>query len=129
MAPDRPARVESVLQELISDLLVQGRIHDPRVHGRLTVTDVEVSKDLRHAKVFISYLGPPEDEAGVFEALEGAAGYVQSCIGRGIRLRYTPKVRFVADHSIERGVRLVNTINRLTAPAPPRDDGRTPPPA
>ena len=123
MSRDRPRRVESLLRELIAELFLEERIHDPRLTGKLTVTDVEVSKDLRHAKVFVSHLGNPEDEKGVFEALAGASGFVQGCIGRGIRLRYTPQVSFVPDHSIEHGVKLVHTINRLTGGAsrPPEE--------
>ena len=116
MPRDRPRRVESVLREVVAELFLEERIHDPRLSGKLTVTDVEVSRDLRHAKIYVSHLGPPEDEPGVFAALAGACGFVQSCIARSIRLRNTPRVRFIADHSIERGVRLVHTINRLGAP-------------
>lgn len=118
MPRDRPRRVESLLREIISELFMQRRIRDPRLHGMITVTEVEVSKDLRHAKVYVSHLGTPEEEKGVFEALEGASGFVQSCIAREAGLRHTPRVRFVADHSIEHGVRLVNTINRLTSEGP-----------
>jgi len=113
MSHIRPRRVESLIREEIASLFLNGALHDPRLHGRLTVTDVEVSSDLRYAKVFVSHLGKPEDEAGVFEALKGAAGFVQTAIARAIRLRFVPKVSFVADHSIERGVKLVHTIDSL----------------
>lgn len=126
MSRDRPRRVESLLREIISALFVERRIRDPRLHGMLTVTEVEVSKDLRHAKVFISHLGSPEEEPAVFEALDGAGGFVQSVIAREAGLRYTPRVRFVPDHSIEHGVRLVNTINRLTGTPPGGETPATP---
>jgi len=110
----RPRRVESLLREEIASLFTEERIHDPRLHGRITVTDVEVSRDLRHAKVFVSFLGDPAEEREAFQALESATGFVQSHIARSVRLRFVPKVVFVPDHSIERGVKLVQKINSLT---------------
>lgn len=115
MSRDRPRRVESLLRELVSDLFLHERLNDPRLHGRLTVTDVEVSRDLRHAKFYVSHLGSEEQEKEIFQALASATGFVQSCIARGARLRYTPRVSFAPDHSIERGVRLVHKINSLRA--------------
>ena len=113
MSRIRPRRVESLIQEEIGNLFLHERLNDPRLHGRLTVTGVEVSKDLRYAKVFVSHLGKPEDEAGVFEALQGATGFVQNVIAKSIRLRFVPKVSFVPDHSIEHGVELVHKIDSL----------------
>jgi ribosome-binding factor A len=113
MSHIRPKRVESLLREEIAGLIAEGKIHDPRLQGRITVTDVEVSRDLRHAKVFVSHLGDPSQSAGTFAALESAAGYVQSHIARVISLRHVPRVVFVPDDSIARGVDLVQKINKL----------------
>ena len=118
MSQIRPKRVESVLHEEIASIFLQERIRDPRLQkGRITVTEVEVSKDLRHAKVYVSHLGDPAQEGEVFAALAGATGFVQSCIAQAVRLRFVPKVVFVPDHSIERGVNLVHKINTLVGPS------------
>lgn len=109
----RPKRVESLIREEVSSLFANERIHDPRLHGHITVTDVEVSGDLRHAKIFVSYLGEPDQAAATFEALRSATGFVQSCLAKTVSLRFVPKVVFVPDDSIERGVKLVHKINRL----------------
>lgn len=113
MSHIRPKRVESLIREEVSSLFATERIHDPRLHGHVTVTDVEVSGDLRHAKVFVSYLGAADEEAETFEALRSATGFVQSCLAKTLSLRFVPKVVFVPDDSIERGVKLVHKINRL----------------
>jgi ribosome-binding factor A len=113
MSHIRPKRVESLLREEIAGLLAAGRIHDPRLQGRITVTGVEVSKDLRYAKVFVSHLGDPTQSAGAFEALASATGFVQSQVAQVVQLRHAPRIVFVPDDSIEHGVDLVNKINGL----------------
>jgi ribosome-binding factor A len=113
MSHIRPRRVESLIREEVSSLIAGERIHDPRLHGRVTVTEVEVSGDLRHAKIFVSHLGAPEDREAAFKALQSATGFVQSCLAKTIKLRFVPKVVFVPDDSIERGVNLVHMIDGL----------------
>jgi ribosome-binding factor A len=124
MSHIRPKRVESILHEEIASVFLQERIRDPRLQGRITVTEVEVSKDLRHAKVYVSHLGDPAQEGEVFAALAGATGFVQSCIAQAVRLRFVPKVVFIPDHSIERGVNLVHKINTLVKPSAGADSSQ-----
>jgi len=107
-------RAESVLRDEISRLLLRGRLKDPRLQGRLTVADVRLARDMRHATVYISYIGDPQKEAETLEALQGSSGYVQGQIGKHVRLRYVPRITFEIDHSIERGINLVKKIEGLT---------------
>lgn len=96
------------LQELFKEeasAILQRRLRDPRV-GFVSVTDVELSADLRRAKIFVSVLGDEEAKRRTMEGLERAAGFVRSELGRRITLRHTPEILFRLDDSIERGTRI-----------------------
>lgn len=96
------------LQELFKEetsAILQRRLRDPRI-GFVSVTDVELSPDLRHAKIFVSVLGDEEAKRRTMEGLERAAGFVRSELGRRITLRHTPEILFRLDDSIERGTRI-----------------------
>jgi ribosome-binding factor A len=80
----------------------------------VTVTDVYVSGDLQHTKIFVSIYGTDEVKAAAMEGLHSAAGYVRSLLGQRVRLRRTPEVIFVEDRSIERGMRVLSLLNQLS---------------
>ncbi|HHP7243138.1 MAG TPA: 30S ribosome-binding factor RbfA [Elainellaceae cyanobacterium] len=110
----RIARVSELIKREISQLLFSG-IKDDRVGmGMVSVTDVNVSGDLQHAKIFVSIYGSEEAQAQTMEGLKSATGYVRSELGQRIRLRRTPEVVFIQDHGIERGTRVLSLINRLS---------------
>lgn len=92
--------------------MLQREIKDPRI-GFATVTDVEVSSDLRHAKIFVSPLGDEESARQTMEGLESAKGYIRTELGRRVRLRFTPEISFAIDRSIEYGVRLTRLIDEV----------------
>src|SRR5690606_37367017 len=92
------------------------KMKDPRI-GFVSVTDVEMSRDLRHAKIYVSIFGDDEAKAQTLEALHHAQGFVRSELGRRIRLRHTPEISFRLDDSIERGHR-INRLLRELAPEP-----------
>lgn len=103
MNSHRVRRVESLLGEEIGRLIVEREIKDPRVSTLLSVTGVSVSKDLVYARVRVSgYVSRKRLDRGV-KALNGAAGFIQAKLGKKLRFRTTPKLTFVADHSIEEG--------------------------
>ncbi|HKE04119.1 MAG TPA: 30S ribosome-binding factor RbfA [Blastocatellia bacterium] len=109
----RSHRLAEELKNEISAIIAQ-EVKDPRV-GFATVTEVEVSPDLRHARVLVSVLGSPEEKRETFEALAHATGYIRHLVGARVRLRHTPELSFVYDDSIERGdqmMRLFDEINR-----------------
>ena len=104
----RPEKLGDLIQRELSDLL-RRELRDPRV-GMITLTGVDVSPDLSHAKVFFTTLS----EAHVAEAHEGltrAAGFLRSQLARRIKLYTTPELRFVYDESVERGDRLSRLID------------------
>lgn len=115
MSEIRKRRVESLLREEIGLIIQRGRIKDPRLQCLFSVTEVSASKDLKDAKVFISVIpgDDPSERQRVIDALNHAAGYVQSLVGRAVRLRATPRLRFVLDTSIEHGVDLSHRLEEL----------------
>jgi len=104
----RPRRVAEQIQRELAEL-IQLEVKDPRV-GMVTLTDVEVSADYAHAKVYFSLLG---DQARVNEAMKGlnsAAGFLRSQVAHRMKLRVMPMLHFVHDISIEQGARLDKLI-------------------
>lgn len=110
----RVARVAELIKREVSQMLLYG-IKDDRVGaGMVSVTDVDVSGDLQHAKIFVSIYGTDEARAETMAGLRSATGYVRSELGQRIRLRRTPEVVFQEDRSIERGTRVLSLINQLS---------------
>jgi len=120
MATDRRvSRVAELIKREVSQLLISG-IKDDRVGvGMVSITEVDVSGDLQHAKIFVSIYGSDEARAETMAGLKSATGYVRSTLGQRIRLRRTPEVLFVEDRSIERGTQVLSLINRLSAERKP----------
>ncbi len=114
MATDRRvSRVAALIQREVSQLLQNG-IKDDRVgSGMVSVTDVNVSGDLQHAKIFVSIYGTPEAKAETMAGLKAATGYVRREIGQRVRLRRTPEVVFMEDKSLERGDRILTLLNQI----------------
>lgn len=104
---NRPQRVASLLREEIGSILV--REYGDRTAAFVTVTDVEISSDLRIAKVFISILGSKETQVKTMEFLESEKGHIRGMVGSRIRLRFVPELLFVHDTTLER----VDRINAL----------------
>lgn len=109
----RPRRVAEQMQRELAEL-IQLEVKDPRV-GMVTVTDVEVTPDYSHAKVFFTLLnqGHPLDET--LAGLNRAAGYLRSQLAHRMRLRVMPQLHFVFDSSVERGVQLSHLIEEAVA--------------
>ncbi len=109
----RPQKLGDLIQRELSEL-VQRELRDPRV-GMITITSVDVSPDLSHAKVFYTTL----DAAHVAEAAQGlkrAAGFLRSQLAKRIKLYSTPELRFAYDESVERGDRLSRLIDAALKP-------------
>ncbi len=94
--------------------LIHNELKDPRV-GMVTVSAVEVSRDLGHAKVFVTRFAPPEQVAESVAALTHAAGFLRKMLGSRMKLRSVPQLHFVHDESIERGGRLSALIDEAVA--------------
>lgn len=110
----RTLRVGEQLQRELA-VLIQQEVKDPRV-GMVTVSAVEVSKDLSHAKVFVTILGNSGDAQDSVKALNHAASYLRRELGHRIALRTVPALQFVYDASVERGARLSSLIEAAVKP-------------
>ncbi len=104
MTPDRMRRVNEALREILSARIAQG-LKDPRV-GFVTVTAVETSPDLSHAKVYVSVLGDEDERAASLEGLASSHGYLQRLIAGEVRMKRTPTLEFLHDDSIDHGFRI-----------------------
>jgi ribosome-binding factor A len=126
MATDRRmARVAEQIKREVSLMLMNG-IKDDRVGtGLVSVTDVDVSGDLQHAKIFVSIYGTDEAKAETMAGLKSATGFVRSELGHRVRLRRTPEVIFVEDRSIERGDKVLNLISQLSVDRKPDIEAET----
>ncbi|MBE3591069.1 MAG: 30S ribosome-binding factor RbfA [Firmicutes bacterium] len=121
MTRQRAQRVAERIKEEVADIL-RRRMKDPRV-GFASVTAVEVSNDLRHAKVYVSVLGDEAEQRATMQALERARGFVRTELGARLRLFHTPEVVFERDDSIAHGAR----INELLHSLEREPDGRSEP--
>ncbi|OUL28845.1 30S ribosome-binding factor RbfA [Nostoc sp. 106C] len=109
----RVSRVAELIKREVSQMLLNG-IKDDRVgSGMVSVTDVDVSGDLQHAKIYVSIYGTEEAKAETMAGLKSATGYVRSELGARVRLRRTPEVTFIEDRSLERGTRVLTLLNQL----------------
>lgn len=122
----RVARVASLIKREVSQMLMSD-IKDDRVGaGMVSVTDVEVSGDLQHAKIFVSIYGTETARAETMAGLQAATNYVRSELGQRIRLRRTPEVLFREDRSVERGTRVLSLINQLSHDRADKESSQTP---
>lgn len=117
----RVSRVAELIKREVSQMLLQD-IKDDRVGaGMVSVTDVDVSGDLQHAKIYVSIYGTDEARQQIMAGLKSATGYIRSELGHRVRLRRTPEVIFQEDRSIERGTKVLSLLNQLNI-SPPLDD-------
>jgi ribosome-binding factor A len=112
---DRMRRVNEAVRQVLSEAV--GELKDPRI-GFVTVTGVETSPDLRHARVYVSVFGSEESRQETLAGLEAAHGVLQGRLARELRLKRTPQLAFEYDPTVERGVRMTQLIDELA----PDDD-------
>jgi ribosome-binding factor A len=108
-------RVNEAVREVVSEGV--GELKDPRI-GFVTVTGVETSPDLRHARVFVSVLGSEAKRKRSLAGLAAAHGVLQARLARELRMKRTPQLAFEYDPTVERGVRMTQLIDELA----PEDD-------
>jgi ribosome-binding factor A len=113
MSRGRPQKVADLIQRELSEL-IRLEVRDPRV-GMLTITSVDVSPDLSHAKVFITLLQKEKVE-DTLQGLQRAAGFLRSQLAQRMKMYTTPELRFVYDESVERGDHLSRLIDSVIPP-------------
>ncbi len=109
--PYRQERLGELIAMELSDLL-RTRVRDPRV-GFASITRVEVSGDLRHAKIHVSVMGSPQEQAETMKGLKNATGFLRHELATRIVLRYMPEIVFKLDTSIEEGTRILELIKQV----------------
>jgi ribosome-binding factor A len=112
VSEQRAQRVGEEIKREVSDIL-RNELKDPRTGGLISVTDVSVTRDLHHAKIFVSVYGSDEEQQATLAALSKAVGFVRSEIGRRIRLRHTPQIAFQLDKSIAYGAHINQVLRQL----------------
>jgi ribosome-binding factor A len=114
----RVERLNSFLRQEISDL-IQRYVKDPRLGTFVSVTTVEISKDMRYAKVFISRYGTDEEKADTIKALESASGYIRHELGERMKTRRIPELSFRLDNTMEKAAKIQKIMNRLSSEEKP----------
>jgi len=111
VSTQRHDRVQEALRQEISTI-IQKEIRDPRI-GFLTITRVELTKDLRYAKVYFTILGETKDKHLALKGLNSAKGYIKGVIAEKIKLRYTPEISFKIDESLDHTRQVLDILERL----------------
>ena len=98
-------RIDRISEEIKKEMgsIIQNELKDPRLPQMVSITSLNVTKDLKYAKVYVSVLGSEEDKKNAIDALKSAAGYIRRELGHRIQIRYTPMIQFEIDNSIEHG--------------------------
>src|SRR4051812_29746539 len=108
----RVERINDLLRSELSELI--GRtMKDPRLAGLISVTEVETTSDLRHAKVFVSVFGSDEERQSTLTALRAASGFLRHEVAQRIVIRHMPELEFRLDSSIEQGDRILRLLKQV----------------
>lgn len=109
--PHRQERLGELIAVELSDLM-RTRLKDPRI-GFASITHVEVSGDFRHAKIYVSVMGSPEERAETMHGLKHATGFLRHELASRLVIRYMPEILFKLDTSIEEGARILELIQQV----------------
>jgi ribosome-binding factor A len=104
-------------------------VKDPRIMGLVTVTAVEITRDLRHAKVFVSVLGSESQRAATFEGLDNVASHLRGRVGRALRLRVAPEIEFRNDQSVAHAAHIEQLLAQVRRDQPSETSPPDAPPA
>lgn len=117
MAIDRLERVNALLRREISEALYKVFAGDPINLAAITITRVEAARNLRMARVFVSVFGHEVEHGAILRQLANKAKELQALVNRDLSLKYTPRLRFELDGSLERGDHILDVLSRLDQPA------------
>lgn len=114
LASQQFERTDRIASEIMreAERIIREDVSDPRTDCMFSVTHVDVTRDLRYAKVYIS-IYEEEKRAPMMKALKSAAGFIRHNLGRRVQLRYTPELLFELDTTIEYGVHIASLINEV----------------
>jgi ribosome-binding factor A len=121
MTSRRAQKVAEAIREVVS-MAILTELKDPRVKD-VTVTFVEVSSDLRHAKVHVSVMGDETRQQLSLRGLQSAAGFLQAKIARQVEMRYTPRLNFLLDQGVKRSIEIAQILREVLPPDEAPDEG------
>lgn len=113
MSKQRVDRLNSLLKEVISDV-IKTQVRNPHVNELLTVTRVDITKDLHHAKVYISVIGNQQTKNDTLHALQSAAGFIASQASQQVVMHHFPALNFIFDDSVEKHMRIEELLGKIT---------------
>ncbi|NLY43604.1 MAG: 30S ribosome-binding factor RbfA [Clostridiaceae bacterium] len=107
-------RIDRISEELKKELsAIIRELKDPRIPEMTSVVMVDVSRDLKYAKAYISVMGPKEKQREAIAGLKSASGFIRKEVGRRVQLRYTPEFTFILDDSIKHGAHIAELLNTI----------------
>ncbi|MBQ4124154.1 30S ribosome-binding factor RbfA [bacterium] len=109
----RNERVRKTLMKEISDI-IQKELQDSRIHGVVSITDIEMSHDNSYAKVYYSVFAPDSEKEQTIKAITDNTPKIRYEVGKRVRLRLTPELRFIPDDSLERGANVSQLIDKIS---------------
>ncbi len=109
----RKEKVQELIRREITGI-IRNDIKDPRVRGFVNVNEVDITADLKSAKIYVSIFGIDEQKADeTFKVLINAVNFIKYKLSQNLRLKYIPKISLIRDRSVEKGVRIVDKLNKL----------------
>jgi ribosome-binding factor A len=117
----RADRVAEAIRVEIATFLTEG-VKDPRVIGFVTVTGVDVTQDLRHARVYVSVMGSDSERAATLDGLSSLSAHLRSRLARSLRLRFAPEIEFRYDPTVERAARIDALLTQVKDGQRPSDE-------
>ncbi len=117
----RTDRLNSLLKQVISEVVTR-EVRNPKVKTLITITGVDISKDLHNATVFVSVIGSPEDKKQTVAALQSAAGFISVQASKKVVLRYFPHLTFKLDSSVEEHIRIYELLEEIQNEKKSRSD-------
>lgn len=112
MKKNRTLRLNSLLKEVISEVIFR-EVKNPNVSPLFTITNVEISDDLHHAKVSVSIIGTEEEKHKTLDALQQSAGFIGVHASKKVVMRYFPVLKFVIDDTVEKQMRIDNLVQKI----------------
>ncbi len=117
MSSRRQKQINQAIRRELSDLLAR-QVSDPRISGIISITEVDISPDLKQAKVYISVMGSEDEKEGVFDGIASASDYLRRELGHRIRMRYVPALIFKKDDSLEKAEHILHLIDQAASDTP-----------
>lgn len=125
MTKQRTDRLNSLLKEVISEV-IRKDVRNPHVNQLVTVTRVDITKDLHHAKVYISVIGTDQEKQDTIVALQSASGFIAVNASKKVTMRYFPELTFKLDDSVEKHMRIAELLGEISAEREAREKEHPP---